>query len=212
MKIIFTITTNLLLTFFIYGQTPPPEYKLFIKKADSLFKLKDYKNSAYSFSSAFKTFGNKGSPIDRYNAARAWALINVADSSFDCLSRIVKARVLTDYDMVIAEKDFKNLHKDGRWRALLDTLSLPKLKTQTTGLTTITVKNKLKTTVSVYWLDYSHKEIHYFDLQPNQEQLQQTYNGHVWIIRQKKDSSQVIEFAVVKGLHKYDTNGPVRNK
>ncbi len=105
-----------------FGQNPSPEYYLFIKKADSLYKVRDYKNAGIVYSSAFKTIGNKGLMLDRYNAARSWSLANVNDSSFDCLDRIIKKNLFTDYDRLLNESDFNNIHSDKRWQPLLDYL------------------------------------------------------------------------------------------
>jgi hypothetical protein len=117
--LLLIITTKLLV-----GQTATPAYYSFIKKADSLYKVKDYKNSALAYSSAFKTFGWKGHVFDRYNAARSWALSNTPDSAFDCLDRIVKKRYFTNYDSLTKEKDFTVLHPDKRWQKLLDVMKL----------------------------------------------------------------------------------------
>ncbi len=55
----------------------------FCKKGDSLYKMKDYKNSPFTYSKAFKSIGWKGSQTDRYNAACSYALAGVADSATD---------------------------------------------------------------------------------------------------------------------------------
>ncbi|MBI3502892.1 MAG: hypothetical protein HY063_13965 [Bacteroidetes bacterium] len=110
----FAIVTNLL-----FGQPLPSEYFSFIKKADSLYKAKDYKNSALAYSSAFKSYGWKATPEDRYNAARSWALANNADSAFYCLERLVKKNLFTNSDRMVKEGDFNPLHSDKRWDSLL---------------------------------------------------------------------------------------------
>lgn len=121
-KIIFVFL--IIIAKLIVGQTPPPAYYSFVKKADSLYKAKDYKNSALSYSSAFQAFGNKGYLSDRYNAARSWALSNAPDSAFDCLDRIVKKRYFTDNDSLTKEKDFIVLHTDNRWQKILEQIKL----------------------------------------------------------------------------------------
>src|SRR5687768_8350942 len=83
-----------------YGQTNLPEYTNLVKKADSLFQLKDYKNSALTYSSAFKTLGWKGLEIDRYNAARSWALANNSDSAFFNLQRIADNLYYAEYEKI----------------------------------------------------------------------------------------------------------------
>lgn len=204
-------TLILFLSINVFGQTTPLQYNIFIQQADSLRQLKDYKASGFAYSLAFQTLGNKGLMEDRYNAARVWSLANIPDSSFNCLERIIKKGLFTDFDQIVKEEDFNNLHSDSRWNPLLDTLQAKKTHKEkySPKSSTITVKNNRKKTVYVYWLDYSHKEIFYFDLEPNQEKTQQTYIGHVWIIRQKKDLSQVIEFMVTKPYQRFDTNGQI---
>jgi hypothetical protein len=101
-------------------------YSAFIKKADSLYIAKDYKNSALAYSNAFKSFGWKGYKHDRFHAAQAWAMSNTPDSAFDCLNRIIKKRIFNNYDSVINEKAFTVLHADKRWQALLNYIVLLK--------------------------------------------------------------------------------------
>jgi hypothetical protein len=124
MKKIIPILLCFIWTTTIFGQKVTSEYNAFVKKADSLYNVKDYKNSGIAYSSAFKTLGNKGQTKDRYNAARSWALANVPDSAFDCLFRIVKKRLITNSDTIINEKDFKTLQADKRWQKLLDLVKL----------------------------------------------------------------------------------------
>jgi len=106
------------------AQTVPPAYYAFVKKADSLYKAQKYKSAALSYSSAFETLGWKGQTIDRYNAACAWAMSGYNDSAFDCLNRIIKKRLFTDFERVKAEKDFTPLRTDKRWQTLLDEMKL----------------------------------------------------------------------------------------
>ncbi len=113
----------------LFGQEAPSEYKGIISKADSLYKLKDYKNSAEHYSLAFKTLGWKGEPKDRYRAARAWALANVPDSAFDCLDRIVDKLGFSNYDQIMADEDFNLLHEDKRWQPLMNRIKRNKLPT-----------------------------------------------------------------------------------
>ncbi len=120
MKLRVTVLLSFLSVLLIHGQTVPPEYDVFIKKADSLLNLKEYKNAGLAFSSAFKTLGNKGRIPDRYTAARAWAMAGILDSSFVCLEKIVFKKFYTDYKTLENEKDFQPLHSNSRWQALLD--------------------------------------------------------------------------------------------
>lgn len=124
------VSTTLLLVLgvsYVYGQSTKEyseskEYPIYIKKADSLFKVKDYKNSGLAFSDAFKSNGFKGLLNDRYNAARSWSLANNADSAFFQLYRITEKAYFKDYDRVVKEDDFKSLRSDNRWAKLLELL------------------------------------------------------------------------------------------
>ena len=129
MKKIITFLFCVIATQLLLGQANSSEYKTFISKADSLYKLKDYKNSGQNYSLAFKTLDWKGAPTDRYNAARAWTLANIPDSAFFCLDRLVSKISYSDYDKIIAEEDFNSLHSDKRWQPLLDQIKKNKLPT-----------------------------------------------------------------------------------
>jgi hypothetical protein len=194
-----------------FGQKVSKEYNLYIRQADSLWQLKEYKNTGFAYSSAFKTLGYKGRIEDRYNAARAWSLANIQDSAFDCLERIIKKKYFSEYDMVVNEQDFKNLNSDIRWKPLLEQLklndSLFKIKIKAKGEyvnTIVIVKNNLDISISVYWLDYSNDEVFYFSLDPHQEKFQQTYIGHEWVIRQKTNSVKLTKFTVTGKYQKFN--------
>ncbi|MFI5221206.1 MAG: hypothetical protein ACHQK8_02690 [Bacteroidia bacterium] len=105
------------------------EYNILVKKADSLYESKDYKNSALAYNEAFKTMGNKGLTNDRYNAARAWTMSDKPDKAFDCLDRIANIIGFSDFDRITKEEAFNSLHKDKRWQTLLDKIKQNKLPT-----------------------------------------------------------------------------------
>ena len=121
--------TCVIATQLLFGQASSPEYKSFIRKADSLYKLKEYKNSAQNYSLAFKTLAWKGLVADRYNAARSWTLANIPDSAFFCLERIVNKGYYSSYDEIVLEEDFNTLHSDKRWQPLIDQIKRNKLPT-----------------------------------------------------------------------------------
>jgi hypothetical protein len=102
MKKLFLISSALVCFLSVHGQTANADYTAFIKKADSLYLAKDYKNSALAYSSAFKSFGWKGAVNDRYNAARASA--QNPNSAFFNLQRIADKAFYPDYDKVANEK------------------------------------------------------------------------------------------------------------
>lgn len=101
------------------GQTISKEYPNLIKKADSLYKMADYKRSGQAYSMAFKSSGWKGNPTDRYNAACSWALASVPDSAFSNLLRIAMKANYSDYDHLLRDSDLQSLHSDTRWHALI---------------------------------------------------------------------------------------------
>ena len=80
-------TTSILLTLLIsatslLAQENHQMYDDLIRKADSLYQVKDYKNPALTFSRAFKANDWKAPSREHYNAACSWALANVPDSAF----------------------------------------------------------------------------------------------------------------------------------
>ncbi|MES2131747.1 MAG: DUF6624 domain-containing protein [Bacteroidota bacterium] len=108
----FLLSVNL-----VYTQNTDTYGKL-VRKADSLYKLKEYKNSADMYSEAFKSFGWKGFSSNRYNAACSWALANVPDSAFFNLQKIAKG-YFKNYDRIIVDTDLESLHNDPRWNPLI---------------------------------------------------------------------------------------------
>ncbi len=104
----------------VSGQTISKEYHHWIKKADSLYKMGDYKSSGDTYSLAFKSFGWKGYSTDRYKAACSWALAAIPDSAFSNLLRIVTKANYCDYDHLIKDADLQLLHSDARWHSLIN--------------------------------------------------------------------------------------------
>jgi hypothetical protein len=113
------IVIQCLFAFYLFGQTIPAEYYLLAKKADSLLKQKEYQAAAFKYSEAFKTLGGKGVLENRYNAARAWAMAGFSDSAFYNLNRIVSNTAFVDHKKISKEDDFKSLHKNEKWPALI---------------------------------------------------------------------------------------------
>jgi hypothetical protein len=101
----------------LFAQTP--EYSAFVKKADSLYRAKDYKKSAMTYHAAFNTMEGKGYREDRYNAACSWALAGYPDSAFFNLQRIVDKLKYAEYDHLSNDTDLASLHSDPRWKPLL---------------------------------------------------------------------------------------------
>jgi len=66
-------------------------------------------------------------------------------------------------------------------------------------MVTINFKNPAESKpVSVYWLDYSKKEVKYFSLRPGQSIKQQTYPGHQWIVRDTETNRLIMKFTALK--------------
>lgn len=115
-KILFSISfiCSLLLHAPVFGQIAD-EYYGFIKKADSLFRLKEYRVSADMFSAAFKTLGWKGFERDRYKAACAWAYAGVPDSALFNIERIAFRLGFSDYAGIAGDSVLGPLTRQRKW-------------------------------------------------------------------------------------------------
>ena len=131
MKEVFITISFIFPISFAYGQsTPSKEYYELVKKADSYYSAKDYKNSASTYSLAFKSFGWKGFINDRYNAACSWTLAGNPDSAFYQLEKIVYQANYFNYLQISADKDLIALQTDKRWTKLLDQVLINKAKAE----------------------------------------------------------------------------------
>ncbi len=130
MKQMIVILIFVISTLMTFGQDIPQEYFDLVKKADSLYYAKDFKNSAYKYSDAFKANGWKGLPRHEYNAACSWALIATSDSAFFRLSNIAKTANYTDYDHITKDTHLNSLHNDSRWDPLLAIIKQNKEKAE----------------------------------------------------------------------------------
>lgn len=110
-------TTTFLLTFLIsatalLAQKNHQKYEVLIRKAGSLYQLKDYKNSAFAFSKAFETNDWKATSKEHYNTACSWTLANVPDSAFYHLNYVAPKMNYTDYGHIKGYPDLKFQRKD----------------------------------------------------------------------------------------------------
>lgn len=126
-------TTTILLTILIsatslIAQEKHQKYDVLIRKADSLYQVKAYKNSALAFSEAFYTPVPKITMNHRYNAACSYALANNADSAFFYLNYIAISMNYTNYGHIKSDPDLKSLYSDDRWKPLLDVVKANKDK------------------------------------------------------------------------------------
>ena len=103
----------------LFSQDIPKAYLDFVKKGDSLYKVKAYKASALAYHDAFLVLGRKGYPDDRYDAACSWALAGFPDSAFYNLQRIADKSSYANYSHLASDPDLISLQRDRRWPPLL---------------------------------------------------------------------------------------------
>ncbi len=104
----------------LFGQRNLQRYPDLVRKADSLYYAKDYKNSAFTFSKAFKANHWNATSKEHYNAACSWALANYPDSAFYHLNYIATKMKYTDYGHIKGDPDFKSLYSDKRWQSIIE--------------------------------------------------------------------------------------------
>ena len=126
-------TTTFLLTLLIsatslLAQKNHQKYDVLIRKADSLYQVKDYKNSALAFSEAFNAHDAKITINHRYNAACSWALASVPDSAFYHLNYVATKMDYMDYGHIKGDPDLKSLYSDKRWQPLIELVKANKDK------------------------------------------------------------------------------------
>lgn len=76
------------------------EYSKLTSKALALYYARDYKNSALTYSEAFKSLGWKGYSYDHYNATCSWTLVGFPDNAFFYLQSIADKANYSDYDHI----------------------------------------------------------------------------------------------------------------
>lgn len=118
MKNILLAVCSLLIIQFSFAQSPDALFK----KADSLYKVKDYKNSAMAYSAGIKIQGKDADVSNYWRAASRWAMANVPDSAFYFLTMLSKSSAVSQGDAsgMEADKDFNSVRTDKRWRPLMD--------------------------------------------------------------------------------------------
>ena len=114
---------SLLLIIVIANSCPGQTLDALQKKGDSLYKAKDFRNAALTFTVATKLVpANQPGTIFRYrlSASRCWALANSPDSAFAQLNRIATIKHLVYNNLIVltTDRDLTSLHKDPRWAAL----------------------------------------------------------------------------------------------
>lgn len=118
MKKIILLLSCLTSTLFSIAQTSAAFYR----KADSLYRTKDYKGSALAYSDGIN-LGKNVIQIRTYRAlAGSWAMANIPDSSFKVLGIIAKSGELSKFDAYQLDNgiDYAVLRKDLRWQSLME--------------------------------------------------------------------------------------------
>ena len=94
------------------------EYVVWATKAMSLYRDKQFKQSAEAYMHAFASNGGVANPEDEYNAACSWSLAGIKDSAFALFDKMVAVYSFADYDHLAGDADLNNLHSDTRWKSL----------------------------------------------------------------------------------------------
>lgn len=103
-------------------------YDSLVTQAFGFYEIKEYKASAEKYAEAFVVFGGKGYPGDRYNAACSWALAGIPDSAFVQLLKITQNGGYTNLQHITSDTDLNTLHKDKRWKKVINLVKKNKEK------------------------------------------------------------------------------------
>ncbi len=106
------------------------DYAYWSHQADSLLKAKEFKRAATAYSNAFKANGWKGKLEDRFNSGAAWAMCSMNDSAFHQLFRIAEKGKYEDQEKLETTNYFQSLHKDKRWKKLIELVRQNKVDVQ----------------------------------------------------------------------------------
>ncbi len=140
MKKTTTLLVFLISAISMVAQSKLQSYDSYIRRADSLYRASDFKNSSFAFSEAFKIPEAKITMNQRYNSACSYALANNPDSAFFNLNHIASFMNYTNYGHLISDPDLKSLHTDSRWTALVKIVKLNKEKAYS-NLDFVTIDN-----------------------------------------------------------------------
>lgn len=128
MKKTTTLLVLLISAISIMAQSKLQNYDSYIRKADSLYRANDFKNSSFAFSEAFKVPDAKITMNQHYNSACSYALANKPDSAFINLIHIASYMNYTNYGHITTDPDLKSLHLDSRWTELIKVVKANKDK------------------------------------------------------------------------------------
>jgi len=194
MKITLLFLAFVISTTCLIGQHIPPEYGVFVKKADSLYKAKEYKKSANAYSEAFKANGWKGSTYDRYYAACSWALAGFPDSAFYQLYRTATKANYANYRQICTDPALTSLHNDKRWEPILEIIKQNQDKAEAS-----LNKPLVHQLDSIYLEDQKYRK--QIDEIEKKFGLDSKEMKTQWKIINEKDSSNVIKISAI--LDKY---------
>ncbi|HUR65313.1 MAG TPA: hypothetical protein VMZ03_03100 [Chitinophagaceae bacterium] len=120
MKNIILLICCLLAKQYSFGQSA----SLFYKKADSLYKIKDYKNSAIADATGIRMEGINA-PVGRhYSSACSWSLAGIPDSAFYHLGIIARSGKLTVSlaKEIENDSDFDPIKNHTRWPLIITSI------------------------------------------------------------------------------------------
>lgn len=129
-KNLFTLCF-ILASSFSFSQTNSKEYNKHKERGDSLYKKKDYKNSALAYTTAIGYANPNVENTIRWSTASSWSLGNFYDSAFAQLDIIATSMDLTFqyFTDILNDTDFTLLHKDKRWQEIKEKMFMNVNKT-----------------------------------------------------------------------------------
>jgi acetyl esterase/lipase len=120
MRKIYIVCCTILIGGISFAQGPVEFYK----SADSLYKLKEYRNSGIANNAGIRIEG-KNVAAGRYvSAAGSWSMANVPDSALYLLGIVGQSDKVskTNVQQIEYGADLTNLHADKRWQTTLDNI------------------------------------------------------------------------------------------
>ncbi len=105
----------------LYGQPKMvdwTEYFTMVRKADSLYNLRQYHQALHHYSSAFLFNSGGYAKGDKYKVARAWARVGNKDSAFFALQQEITLG-FTKSQQLSSEPAFRLLHKEKEWKQII---------------------------------------------------------------------------------------------
>ncbi len=128
MRKTFFLLTFLISSTSLFAQSNHQKFDVLIRKADSLYQVKEYKKSAFAFSDAFILPDAKITMNHRYNAACSYALADIADSAFSYLNYLATVMNYTNYGHIKSDPDLRSLYTHSRWKPLIEAVKTNKDK------------------------------------------------------------------------------------